>query len=707
MKDRLGLVRLDSIGNAGSELAPAGAAIPDMKVSVDDGPSIAGITGMHSEDHSLKVLESVSVVIPFTRQAVIGNAIASVRSQDYPERLVETIVVGKGSNELRGQYPHIIAIELPHRAAPGKARNIGAAQSRGDALLFLDDDCEAQAGWIRHNLEELQRSGVGAVSGKITGTSRAAYALCVDFANFGACQSDHRKAGRLWTATFGIRRDLFERMGGFDERVDVQEDIDICFRLNRAGFETVYQPKVQVQHNHGRTTFGSFIRYMHSGGRQAGLLVETRYPDLSIRNKVLAMVHNPVPYLLAIVPFAVAGTIMTVWTNLRRRPIVLPLAPMILVGKLAGQVGIWQWILGRSARSIPTLQGISRLFEYSLLKRRFRTPRILTLFVTSQCNAKCSHCFYWANLNQKHDMTFEELEELSDSLGKIDKLLVTGGEPFLRRDLAEICELFFRKNRLGAVSIPTNGLQPERTYSVVEKILEVASGRPVTISFSIDGTETYHDTLRGVPGNLRKLQQTYARVRSLQTRYPNLILRVATTLMSQNFGEVMKLFDELPEILPGVNSPCINLLRGSPHDRSLLLPSEEEIRQAFERKASKIPGNQDIFRRLADRLTFSAAYENLRQDTQVIPCEAGRILGVVEDNGDVKPCELLPAVGNLREGSFEQIWNSQEAREARARIAAKQCRCTHECNTFPSLMANPLHGIKLLNTAFRKQDPGS
>lgn len=130
-----------------------------------------------------------------------------------------------------------------------------------------------------------------------------------------------------------------------------------------------------------------------------------------------------------------------------------------------------------------------------------------------------------------------------------------------------------------------------------------------------------------------------------------------------------------------------------------MLPTDDEIRSLFQHKAEKSPGRQGVLRRLADRLTFAVAFENLRQDTQVIPCEAGRILGVVEDNGDVKPCELLPPVGNLREGSFTEIWNSEEALEARRKIQAKECRCTHECNTFPSLMANPLHAAKLVRTA--------
>ena len=527
------------------------------------------------------------------------------------------------------------------------------------------------------------------------GKSSALFARCVDYANFGQCQTEQRWEGRLWTATFGIRRDLFEQLGGFNEKVRVQEDIDLCFRLNREGYTTVYQPKVRVLHNHGRVSLRSFLSYQYAGGRDAGLHIESQFPDMSNRNRLLAKLRNPLLYALFVLPFAIAGTLSTLAVNYRENKSVLPLLPVILIGKLSCHLGVLRWTWGRWISGSTSRQGLIQLLEYSLLKTRFRTPRIITLFVTSQCNAKCSHCFYWDKLNQGHDLSFDEIVQLSNSLGRIDKLLITGGEPFLRRDLAEICQLFFERNNLGGVNIPTNGLQPDRTRKVVTDILKVANGKPITISFSVDGTEEYHDRMRGVPGNLKKLQETYRQVRALQDQFPNLILRVTTTVMKQNYDEVMRLFDEMPNILPGVNSPCINLLRGSPYDRTLMLPSDSQIKRLFERKVASIPGNQGFLRRLADRLTFSVAYENYRQDTQVIPCEAGRILGVIEDNGDVKPCELLPPIGNLHEGTFDEIWNSDEAKEARQRIVDKQCKCTHECNTFPSLMANPLHAVKL------------
>ena len=81
---------------------------------------------------------------------------------------------------------------------------------------------------------------------------------------------------------------------------------------------------------------------------------------------------------------------------------------------------------------------------------------------------------------------------------------------------------------------------------------------------------------------------------------------------------------------------------------------------------------------------------------------------VVDDNGNVRHCELLPPIGNLRDQSFDEIWNSPEAKAARQRIIARQCRCTHECNAFESLMANPLHGLNLLRSIHKQwRSPGS
>ena len=61
------------------------------------------------------------------------------------------------------------------------------------------------------------------------------------------------------------------------------------------------------------------------------------------------------------------------------------------------------------------------------------TPPFLTLFITSTCNLTCPHCFYWRELNQKDDLSFDEIAKLSESLDPIENLNLSGGEPFLRK----------------------------------------------------------------------------------------------------------------------------------------------------------------------------------------------------------------------------------------------------------------------------------
>ena len=71
-----------------------------------------------------------------------------------------------------------------------------------------------------------------------------------------------------------------------------------------------------------------------------------------------------------------------------------------------------------------------------------QTPPFMIVFINSICNLTCEHCFYWQNLNQRNDLSFEEFEKLSRELGSFENLNLSGGEPFIRNEFAEICQLF-------------------------------------------------------------------------------------------------------------------------------------------------------------------------------------------------------------------------------------------------------------------------
>ncbi|MGI8620145.1 MAG: SPASM domain-containing protein, partial [Gemmatimonadaceae bacterium] len=89
---------------------------------------------------------------------------------------------------------------------------------------------------------------------------------------------------------------------------------------------------------------------------------------------------------------------------------------------------------------------------------------------------------------------------------------------------------------------------------------------------------------------------------------------------------------------------------------------------------------------------------------QVIPCRAGILSGVVYANGDVSLCESHPPLGNLRERSFPDIWNSAEAQALRRSIAARECYCTNEVFLWPSITYQPIQLVKVMTAskAWRK-----
>src|SRR5438445_12990238 len=112
---------------------------------------------------------------------------------------------------------------------------------------------------------------------------------------------------------------------------------------------------------------------------------------------------------------------------------------------------------------IDRIQRHARLSMSARGRHERSTPPFMIVFINSICNLTCEHCFYWRNLNQRDDLTFAELEQLSNELGDLEILNLSGGEPFLRPEFAEICLLFTEENRLRQSYVHTNGYLLDRS----------------------------------------------------------------------------------------------------------------------------------------------------------------------------------------------------------------------------------------------------
>ena len=132
----------------------------------------------------------------------------------------------------------------------------------------------------------------------------------------------------------------------------------------------------------------------------------------------------------------------------------------------------------------------------------------MVIFINSICNLTCEHCFYWKNLNQRNDLTFDEFEKLSLELGDFEQLNLSGGEPFMHKQFADIVQLFVNNNNVREVYVPTNGFYTTLTKKQVLQVLDSETLKLFACEISLDGTEAFHNNFRGNKNSFQKAMES-------------------------------------------------------------------------------------------------------------------------------------------------------------------------------------------------------
>jgi MoaA/NifB/PqqE/SkfB family radical SAM enzyme len=345
-------------------------------------------------------------------------------------------------------------------------------------------------------------------------------------------------------------------------------------------------------------------------------------------------------------------------------------------------------LVGRIARHL-------RLTSYSYLDKP--SPPFLVLFVNSICNMKCEHCFYWTSLNKRDDLTKEEIFALSDSLGAVENLNLSGGEPFLRKEFAEICRKFIRTNGVKQIYVPTNGYYTDKTIAAISDVLEEPSLDMFVAELSLDGMPEFHDKFRVATNSFKKSMETYDALAKLQESDSRLRIHSISTATDVNMDEIRKLTTYLYQRCPKMDHHNLAIIRGDRKNPTLRGPSLKQYEDLYEYiRRLWAPREQNRYGSSVEPMLQWAKVATVRQEKQVVPCKAGRISGVVYANGDVGVCEIHKPIGNLRQKTFPEIWHSDEARTLRASIAAKECYCTTEVFLWSSIVYQPLPLVRAM-----------
>jgi Fe-coproporphyrin III synthase len=333
-------------------------------------------------------------------------------------------------------------------------------------------------------------------------------------------------------------------------------------------------------------------------------------------------------------------------------------------------------------------------------KRKLNT---LIFFVTSHCNATCETCFYWDELNQKGDLSWEEIVKLSNNTPPITDLWFSGGEPTLRKELPEIIDLFVRNNGVSYINLPTNGLKPNRIYGVAERCLTQNPGLELHINIALDGLRETHDFLRGVPGNFEKALESARLLRKLKRVFGlRLIVNINTVITRDNLDEIVPLA-ELIRAERIVDGHYFNLIRGDAKDAGLKTIDREKLRKVYSQLSeiqwTYADGMFDDRNRLVKwikkavyvgTLTFHhrTQFRNLEEPARwPMPCTAGETSAVIDFDGRIRACELRKPIGNLREHdmNLKVFWESPARVNEPKQIECDQCWCSHVCFIHDSL----------------------
>jgi O-antigen biosynthesis protein len=215
-----------------------------------------------------------SIIIPvFNKAAFTFRCLGSLmREIDVGE--TEIIVVDNASTDetpqVLSQFGDLVRV-MRNEENRGfvDACNQGAAAARGNYLVFLNNDTVVLSGWLEHLIETIAIDESVGLAGSMflypDGKIQEAGAIVwkngeAHHYGWGARADDRRfnfarEVDYCSAASVVIRKELFERLGGFDRRFApaYYEDIDLCFGVRSLGYKVIYQPASRVIHYEGAT----------------------------------------------------------------------------------------------------------------------------------------------------------------------------------------------------------------------------------------------------------------------------------------------------------------------------------------------------------------------------------------------------------------------------------------------------------------------
>ncbi len=291
------------------------------------------VVGDLSSQHEMRTVTFVSIVVPVRNEENnIQTTLDMLLDQDYPRDAYEILVVDGESDDRTREIVSRFAktnnmvrlIENPRRWSSA-ARNIGVREARGDVVLIVDGHCELTSRQhLRYLVEAFDRSGADVVGRPqpLKAADPTVFQEAIGAAR--ASTLGHHPDSFIYTnedrfvpaTSVGVayRREVFDRIGYFDESFDACEDVDFNYRADQAGLTCFLSSRSTVHYEPRKTFTGLFHQLARYGrGRirlwrkhRSSVSLKTLAPALFVAGLLGGMVIASIdsrwiyPYLLGL-----------------------------------------------------------------------------------------------------------------------------------------------------------------------------------------------------------------------------------------------------------------------------------------------------------------------------------------------------------------------------------------------------------------------
>ena len=313
--------------------------------------------------------------------------------------------------------------------------------------------------------------------------------------------------------------------------------------------------------------------------------------------------------------------------------------------------------------------------------------------LTNSCQFRCQFCDTWKNEAGKELSTSQWIHILEQThpLYANARVNFAGGEPLLRRDLADLIQYLSSKDIY--TSIATNAGAMTRV-----RAMEIAKSGLKVLGLSVDGLEKTHDRLRGINGSFAKIMESINWFREFNSKAE---INLLTIIMRDNLSEIPKLV-ELAKNHPGIThihfQALSNLGEYDPawHEKSMLWPPYEEVLPVLD---YLILQQEEEFRSGQKPVTISNPREQLismrdyflnpvlNQESQCTIDSTGYTL---DARGNLSYCPFKQPIGNVLKTPLHQLLNEEfrkprikEIRECSNLSCHLRTNCCYEAKDIP------------------------